>query len=107
MEGGDSPFHVAGNWKPSEVDAVWFVVDSKDVIWDPIEATVVTCDSTEVDPETCSVAVDSFVVGLRNHQDQTATTATGINLMNDLLLRFTSFHSQSGRRALPPSLLAP
>ena len=90
MEGGDSPFHVAGNWKLSRVDVVWLVSDSVDVVWSPIEVIDAACDSTEFVLETCSVVAGPFAVGLRNHQDQTATAATGISFMNDLLLSFTS-----------------
>jgi len=38
MEGGDSPFHVVGNWKLSGVDVVWFVIDS--VVWIVIDSLV-------------------------------------------------------------------
>lgn len=90
MAGGDSPFHVAGNWKLSRVDVAWLVIDPVEVVWIPVEVTDGACDSTEFVPETCSVVAGPFAVGFRNHQDQTATIATGINAMNDLLLSFTS-----------------
>ena len=61
-----------------------------EVVWIPIEVTDAACDSAEFVPETCSVVAGPFVVGLRNHQEPTATAATGISFMNNLLLSFTS-----------------
>ncbi len=89
MEGVISPFHVSGNWKLSRVDVAWLVLLSVDVVWSPIEIVDVVCDSTDFVSETCSVVSGPFAVGLRNHQDQSATAAIGISFMNDLLLIFT------------------
>ena len=86
-----SPFQVTGKSKTDAADETWVALEVVDVGCDVISFDVVSavdavCDAVVVVPVTCGVVTNVLALRPKNHHDQIATSPTGINFMNDLLL---------------------